>query len=77
MDLELAEAAGERDLLLIGDVLGGKDEQEMLEPGLVDPPEGFIIDMPQIDIADFRADQRVSPRQRDVIVRAAWDRLHP
>jgi hypothetical protein len=43
----------------------------MLEPGLVDPSEGLVIDAPEIDAADFRTDQRVPRRQRDAFVHVA------
>src|SRR5205085_990633 len=61
MDLERAEPARERDLLLVADRLVREHENQVLEPGPVDRGDRRVIERPrEVDAADLGADQRMA-----------------
>ena len=60
-DLRLAEMAGEGDMLLVGDVLIGKHQHQMLGPGVDHRLPGGGIQRPAgIDAANLRAEGRMA-----------------
>ena len=61
MDVQLAEAAAERDVLVVGDVLVVEEEDEVLEKSAVQRAEGLIVErLAQIDAVHSAPMWRVS-----------------
>ena len=50
--VDLAEPLGEGDLLLGRELLVAEEDDEMIEPGVIDLGERFIVDVCEIDAAD-------------------------
>ena len=59
VELKRPEAPGKADLLVARQVLTGKDQQRMLEPGLVQFAPAFVIDRGQADACDHGAERGV------------------
>src|SRR5262245_45744984 len=54
---ELAEIAGRADQVFLRQLLAGKDDDEMIEPGLVDGANGFVVGLfAQVEPTDFSPD---------------------
>src|SRR5262245_23279478 len=54
---DLAEIPGDADQVFLRQVLTGKDDDEMVEPGLVDGAHGLVVGpLAQIEPANFRPD---------------------
>ena len=47
--LQLTEAFGKFDLLVIGEMLVREDEQRVLKPGVVQPAEGCLVNFGQLE----------------------------
>ena len=55
--MQLAEAAAERHVLVVGDVLSAKEEDEVLEQPSAQRADGFVVErFTQIDAMHLRAD---------------------
>ena len=55
--VDVAEALGEGELLLGRDRLLAEEDDEMLEPGRLDLLERRIVQLAEVDAADFRAER--------------------
>ena len=73
-ELEVAEAAGELVLLVLGHVLAGEHEQRVLEPQLGQLGDGRIARTREDDTADDRPERRVQRLDPD---RASCPRCRP
>ena len=59
MRLEVAEAAGEREVLLGGDVLVAEEDDLVLEQRAMDLVERLVVErLGQVDASDLGADRR-------------------
>ena len=56
LELERPEALGEGDLLLAREMLVGKDQQRMFQPGGVERVEGLVVDLGNAKAGDNRAE---------------------
>ncbi len=56
--VEFAEAAAERQEIVVGELLAGQQDHRMAMPGTLDSREVGIAQAAQIDAGDFRADGR-------------------
>ena len=60
--LQRAEAAAERDLLVVREVLAGEDQDGVGVPRRLDGREGIVVERVQPDVADDRAEGGVGRR---------------
>ena len=64
--VEVAEAAAERDEILVGQLLIPEEQHLMVEPRPMDRGEGLGVERAQIDALDLRAEHRVQCDARTV-----------
>ena len=57
--LQLTEAFGKGDLLVIGEMLVREDEQRVLQPSVVQPAEGWLVNVGQLESGYGRPKARV------------------
>ena len=70
MDVQLAEAAAEVEVLVLGDMLVAEEDHQVLRQRAVDLLEGLVAErLRQIDAADLGADDRRQLVDRDRVVR--------
>jgi hypothetical protein len=59
LEFERPEALGEGDLLVAREMLVGKDQQRVLEPGGVERAPGGVVQLRDLDAADYGAEAGV------------------
>src|SRR5690348_7252884 len=59
--IQLAEAPAEGDQLIVAQILTSKQEHQVIQPSLMDRPEGVVVDIAKID-ADHLGGQSAACR---------------